>query len=140
MKKGYMLIRRSGAVPKGVIVMWSGAIAAIPAGWVLCDGNSSTPDLRDKFIVGAKQDDGGVAKTNLTGSLSQAGGSLSHNHDFTTNGHIHAQGPGGSTDDESGVRDYADGAGDTAENYDSGTTDNKDVVPPFYALAFIMKL
>lgn len=43
----------SNTIPSGVILLWSGAIAAIPSGWVLCDGNNSTPDLRDRFIVGA---------------------------------------------------------------------------------------
>jgi len=38
---------------KGLICLWSGAIVDIPAGWLLCDGNDDTPDLRDKFIVGA---------------------------------------------------------------------------------------
>lgn len=38
---------------KNIIVLWSGAIADIPAGWALCDGNNTTPDLRDRFIVGA---------------------------------------------------------------------------------------
>lgn len=33
--------------------MWSGASTAIPTGWLLCDGTNSTPDLRDRFIVGA---------------------------------------------------------------------------------------
>ena len=36
-----------------MIVIWSGAIIDIPAGWVLCDGNNDTPDLRDKFLIGA---------------------------------------------------------------------------------------
>ncbi|MGJ0848633.1 hypothetical protein ACR77J_18340, partial [Tissierella praeacuta] len=40
-------------VPKGAILMWSGSIANIPEGWALCDGNNGTPDLRDRFIVGA---------------------------------------------------------------------------------------
>lgn len=40
-------------VPSGVIVMWSGSTASIPSGWLLCDGTNSTPDLRDRFIVGA---------------------------------------------------------------------------------------
>jgi len=35
------------------IVMWYGALASIPAGWVLCDGTSGTPDLRDMFVRGA---------------------------------------------------------------------------------------
>jgi hypothetical protein len=70
----------AGFVPVGGIIMWSGTVATIPANWHLCDGTVSTPDLRDKFIVGAKQDDTGVAKTNLTGSLTQSGGSTSHHH------------------------------------------------------------
>ena len=40
-------------VPQGVIVMWSGILASIPEGWALCDGNNGTPDLRDRFILGA---------------------------------------------------------------------------------------
>lgn len=43
----------SGIVPTGVIVMWSGNVASIPSGWALCNGSGGTPDLRDKFIVGA---------------------------------------------------------------------------------------
>lgn len=38
-------------VPSGVIAMWSGA--SVPTGWKLCDGSLQTPDLRDRFIVGA---------------------------------------------------------------------------------------
>lgn len=38
---------------KGLICMWAGAIADIPAGWSLCNGGNGRPDLRDKFIVGA---------------------------------------------------------------------------------------
>ena len=41
------------AIPAGTIVMWSGAVANIPQGWTLCDGTSGTPDLRNRFIVGA---------------------------------------------------------------------------------------
>jgi microcystin-dependent protein len=40
-------------VPSGAILAWSGSIATIPAGFVICDGTNSTPDLRDRFIVGA---------------------------------------------------------------------------------------
>jgi hypothetical protein len=39
--------------PSGGIIMWSGSIASIPSGWVLCNGSNSTPDLRNRFIVGA---------------------------------------------------------------------------------------
>jgi microcystin-dependent protein len=41
------------AVPAGVITMWAGSIASIPTGWSLCNGSSGTPDLRDRFVVGA---------------------------------------------------------------------------------------
>jgi len=41
------------AIPVGLITMWSGSIASIPAGWALCNGTSGTPDLRDRFVVGA---------------------------------------------------------------------------------------
>lgn len=40
-------------VPPGAIIMWSGSINDIPVGWALCDGSNGTPDLRDRFIVGA---------------------------------------------------------------------------------------
>ena len=63
----------SFGVPSKVISLFYGAIADIPAGYALCDGTNGTPDLRDKFVVGARQDDSGIAKTNLTGSLTQSG-------------------------------------------------------------------
>jgi len=40
-------------VPSGVIALWSGSTGSIPSGWVICDGTNSTPDLRDRFVVGA---------------------------------------------------------------------------------------
>ncbi|CAB5214315.1 hypothetical protein UFOVP190_52 [uncultured Caudovirales phage] len=42
-----------GVVPNGIIVMWGGSALSIPTGWYLCDGTNGTPDLRDRFIVGA---------------------------------------------------------------------------------------
>ena len=60
--------------------MWSGAIADIPANWSFCNGADGTPNLRDLFVIGAKQDDGGIAKTNVTGALTVTGGNISHTH------------------------------------------------------------
>lgn len=71
-------------VPKGVIVMWSGSIDAIPRGWVLCDGapGSGTPNLKDRFIVGAGNSyavgaTGGSASMNL-----QHQHEMPHDHDM----------------------------------------------------------
>ena len=74
----------------GMIMMWSGTIATIPSGWYLCDGTNGTPDLTNKFIIGADADDGGVAKTSVTGTAAQSGGSkdaivVEHNHDLSSN-------------------------------------------------------
>ena len=65
-------------------MIWSGAVSNIPTGWQLCDGTNGSPDLRDKFVAGAGSDDSGVAKTSVTGSLGQSGGSkdsvVDHKH------------------------------------------------------------
>lgn len=58
------------ALPAGIIVMWSGSAANVPSGWRLCDGGGGTPDLRDRFIVGA----------GYSYSPGNTGGSTSHNH------------------------------------------------------------
>ena len=42
-----------GLVPSGGIIIWSGSSAAIPTGWLLCNGTSGTPNLMDRFVVGA---------------------------------------------------------------------------------------
>jgi hypothetical protein len=79
--------------------MWSGTIATIPSGWYLCNGSNGTPDLRNKFIIGAYQDSSGTAYTTITGSNTQTGGSkdaivVSHTHTATStvtdSGHSHA--------------------------------------------------
>jgi len=61
-------------IPDGMIAMWSGAVAAIPAGWQLCDGTNGTINLRDKFVVGA----------GLTYAPAAVGGALTHNHGGTS--------------------------------------------------------
>lgn len=79
----------------GMIIMWSGSISTIPDGWFLCDGSNGTPDLRDKFVVGARQDDAGTAKTLIEGSLTVSGGAISatttsagsHDHGGETSAH-----------------------------------------------------
>lgn len=91
----------SGNVPVGLISMWSGAIASIPANWAFCDGvaNAPGPDLRDQFVVGASQDVSAVAKTNIEGSLKQTGGATGHSH----SNHANLTHAGGAVADHTGL-------------------------------------
>lgn len=81
----------SRTVPVGGIIMYDGFVADIPIGWQLCDGTNGTPDLRDRFVIGARQDDGESAKTNVTGSLTKSGGTkdaivVAHSHNASSGG------------------------------------------------------
>ncbi len=111
------------ALPSGTILLWSGSIATIPGGFVLCDGNNGTPDLRDRFLVGA----GGAY------AVGASGGTTQHNHTFTGDGHSH------SLVVQPGVGPGAFRAPFTDSQPAAGTTDNTNHLPPYYALAYIMK-
>ena len=96
--KGYVdqSLSSFGGVPSGIITMWSGAIADIPLGWALCDGSNGTPDLRDRFIVGA----GGSYNVGDTGGANSVTLDISqiplHGHDGSTNSigsHTHDTSP-----------------------------------------------
>jgi hypothetical protein len=150
----------ANAVPSGLISMWSGTIASIPSGWVLCNGSNSTPDLRNRFIIGAHSDTAGVAYTTITGSNTQTGGSkdavnVSHTHTATSTvtdpGHNHTYFGGvlegaqndAPTDDRIGESSNT-GTSTTgitvatsiSTEGSSGTNAN---LPTYYALAYIMK-
>lgn len=110
-------------LPAGFIVIWSGAIVDIPDGWILCDGNNGTPDLRSRFVRGA----GGAQNPGDTG------GSFTHTHAFTGDGHNHTL--------DLGVG-FAGGVGrESVSSIDpgQGTTDAGNSMPAWYALAYIMK-
>jgi hypothetical protein len=145
----------AGAFTSGMIMMWSGTIATIPTGWVLCNGSNSTPDLRNRFIIGAHSDTAGVAYTTITGSNTQTGGTkdaivVSHTHTATStdSGHTHTQNgfggsaPGATTSATPIFGSSTTGTGTAnitttiASTGSSGTDQN---LPPYYALAFIMK-
>jgi hypothetical protein len=150
-------------LPYGSIMMWSGTIATIPGGWSLCNGTNGTPDLRDRFIVGAGADSSGVAMTTITGSATKSGGSKdatvvahSHSGSTTTNGnHSHQYylftGSGESYVNAFIFRNENDGnystqtTGTNGSHFHTFTTNSTGVssnnanLPPYYALAFIMK-
>ena len=85
-----LIVPSGGGVPIGTIVLWFGSIATIPSGWALCDGGNGTPDLMDKFVVGAREDVAGEARTMLTGALTKTGGSIQHGHGVDDPGHSHS--------------------------------------------------
>lgn len=111
---------------QGLIVLWSGLITEIPDGWALCDGSNGTPNLENRFIKQATNDD----------QVGVTGGNAEHSHTFTGDGHSHnfISGPGG-FQIGSYLRDDR-----TDVNQAVGTTISRDHEPPFYMLAFIMKL
>jgi len=147
-------------VPIGFIGMWSGSIASIPSGWALCNGTTVngrvTPDLRNKFIIGAAVDNTGVANTNITGSNTQTGGTkdaivVNHTHTITDPGHVHAINATSGGITNSGISKYA-GGGSSSADYNSksattgitinnqGSDGTNQNLPPYYALAYIMKV
>lgn len=153
-----------GFIPSGGIIMWSGSVVSVPAGWFLCDGANGTPDLRNRFVVGA----GSTYAVNATGgadtvALTEAQ-MPAHGHTFsgttnTTGAHQHNYRQGGSytlvPSSGSVTYGYLDGspnnneratssAGDHAHTF-SGTTasvgsgEAHENRPPYLALAYIMK-
>jgi microcystin-dependent protein len=158
----------AASFPTGGIILWSGSVASIPSGWALCNGSNGTPDLRNRFVVGAGSAyavdaTGGSADATLpththtfsatTASTSLTGAIIGISESF--NGHGSATGvftkaqgdpvagtPSGATDTSNGGRVTMDAththtvSGTTASAGSSGTNAN---LPPYYALAYIIK-
>jgi hypothetical protein len=166
----------AASFPTGGIIMWSGSIASIPSGWALCNGSNGTPDLRNRFIVGA----GSAYAVDATGGSADAI-VVSHTHTASTtiseSAHQHfvaanqASGPAGTPNlsssqyvsyfGQGGSQGFnesyafqgvstaatlglsssattgATGATTVSSTGSSGTNAN---LPPYYALAYIMKL
>ena len=161
-------------LPAGVIVMWSGSIATIPTGWLLCNGANGTPNLLNRFVVAAGS----------TYAVANTGGQANsivpeHQHTFsatstTTAAGDHSHQVKTKTQDDSTIRPVSNSRGGMAAahyegsayyRYDdltgaymlasngnhshnvsvSGTTSSTGNVatnanlPPYYALAYIMK-
>ena len=121
----------AASFPSGGIIMWSGSIASIPAGWYLCDGSNGTPNLSDRFIVAASVDDAGVAKTVMTDGSTKTKSGASN---FAAHTHSTVQQAG------SGAAGGGDGRILTGGGDNTGSAGSGSVTyPPYYALAFIMK-
>lgn len=136
----------AAVLPAGMIVMWGGEV--VPNGWALCDGENGTPDLRDRFIVGAGSDyavgdSGGTQEVYLTEEQmpSHRHGSgdldinsptvvdlLNYNNNTLSLANSISKGVTTKTLQIEGQTGYA------------GNGDAIDIRPPYYALAFIIKL
>jgi hypothetical protein len=139
----------------GMIMLWSGSIASIPSGWALCNGSNGTPDLRNRFIVGA----GSTYAVDATGGSADAI-VVSHTHTASSSsvvtdpGHTHTYSTGidlnltgishrGGTPTNSGTTNSNTTgitvATSTTVN-SAGSSGTNANLPPYYALAYIMKL
>ena len=145
------------SVPSGCILLWSGSIGSIPAGFVLCNGLNSTPDLRDRFVVGA----GSTYAVDGTGGSANAI-VVSHTHTATSTtaitdpGHTHSinydtnagfgsnaayelyrSGTQLTTNTNSNTTGIT--AATTTTVATAGTSATNANLPPYYALCYIMK-
>ena len=132
------------AMPSGGIIIWSGSAAAIPTGWLLCNGSSGTPDLRNRFVVGA----GSTYAVDATGGSANAV-VVSHTHTATVTDAGHSHG-GGATQyyiGANGTHGYVTQqantstatTGITVANSTEGVSGTNANLPPYYALCYIMK-
>jgi len=137
----------ANGIPSGAIVMWSGSIASIPSGWLLCNGSSGTPDLRDRFVVGA----GSTYAVAATGGTADAI-VVSHTHTATSvdAGHTHGftasvsnsstpTGPAGAGAPPASGTTATGNANITTTINATGSSGTGQNLPPYYALAYIMK-
>lgn len=132
--------------PSGGIIMWSGSINDIPNGWLLCNGSNGTPNLTNRFIVGASSDSGtGVTFDATTGAVSgayapnQTGGSVAHQltvDEMPAHAHSYQAPVAGRVTTGSNVDIRAQTPSTTGSAGGNKYHENR---PPYYALAYIMK-
>lgn len=144
----------SSTVPSGMILLWSGSVGSIPSGYYLCDGSNGTPDLRNRFLVGA----GDAYAVNATGGSADAivvshthtatsvVTDAGHNHTVTVSNQSSQNGTvsgGGSLPATGGATlttsTATTGVTVATTNSTTGTSGTNANLPPYYALCYIMK-
>lgn len=150
----YPILQNSTAVgdtiPSGLIAIWSGSTGSIPSGWNLCDGSNGTPNLRDSFVIGAGNNyavgaTGGSANSVVvshthTASVSDPG----HNHQMPIWGQVFSTGAAfyeGRAESplDAPVPTSTSATGISVTNQSAGVSGTGANLPPYYALAYIMK-
>ena len=147
-------------VPLGGIIMWYGSVASVPDGFSLCNGTTvngyATPNLQDRFVIGAGNSyavnaTGGSANATLVSHTHTADANGDHNHTINAVGnHSHnyssnqgtggGQGGGGADTGSSGKTTGGAGAHNHTVTVDStGSSGTNANLPPYMALAYIMK-
>lgn len=143
------------AIPTGVIVMWSGSTSDVPTGWALCNGENGTPDLRNRFVVGA----GASYSVGARGGADTIALGIEqmprHTHSFeSSNAKVYiytsrgSYGSGGSYDEDLTSSSYGASSGEYAGYVDlsdasigsKGSGQPIENRPPYYALCYIMKV
>jgi microcystin-dependent protein len=140
--------------PTTSIALWHGALSDIPDGWILCDGNNGSPDLRNRFLKGSANYNDGAGATGGQDTVTLSTSQLpnhTHSTDYHSSGnHSHSitvlQWPGGSEDcvENSGIGygtstdgSHSHGSTRTNDTGGSGSIENR---PHYYEVAFIYKI
>ena len=122
----------------GMIILWSGAADAIPTGFVLCDGNNSTPNLSGRFVVGYSASDSDYDVNDTGGEVTVAltlNQIPSHTHSYV--GHTY---PGsGPEQNQSGGPEDRTSFNVNKTTGSAGGGQPHENRPPYYALCYIMK-
>lgn len=144
------LATAGASLPSGLIAIWKGSTSTIPDGWALCNGQNGTPDLRDRFVLGAGSgysvgNRGGEANHTLSTSEIP-----SHTHTLSGSGSLpisdNGNGPSGSEylyvayyDTKSrGKYSFDNILINGSAGYTGGNLAHNNM-PPYYALCYIMK-
>ena len=117
------------AFVKGMIILWYGNTSNVPSGFALCDGTNDTPDLRDKFVIGA----GNSYAVNATGGSTTASDTVN----------VSISGNTGTDNSAGNGQNYVHaGSGSRirhTHSFSGSGSDTVDTIPPYYALCYIMK-